>query len=178
MRTTIGIILFPLMCLLLSFFVLLTDPAFTYLLLDNPDAVQPTKQLMQYFWHKADVPNIFSADEKAHLADVRQLISYASYLLEILVIIVSYCMINNWRKVIRWGGGLLAALLLLAAAIPFDALFTHFHKLFFPQGNWMFAADSMLIQLYPETFFANYGIAIGIHALLAAFVFIIVSRRG
>lgn len=178
MKLVIGIILFPLMCLLLSFFVLITDISFTYLLLDNPEAIQPTKQLMQYFFGKAEVPAVFSPDEREHLADVKQLISYAYYVLEILIIIVAYCMLENWRKIIKWGSALLVLLLLLAFLMPFDNFFTHFHEIFFPQGNWMFAADSTMIMFYPTAFFMNYGIAIAVHALIVAGTFIIVSRRG
>jgi len=177
-KIVIGIILFPFMCLFLSFFVLLSDPAFTYLLLDNPEAVQPTKQLMPYFWRQAEVPAIFNEQEKAHLADVKQLISYAYYLLEILIVVVTYCMVDDWRKVIRWGTALLAVLIAIAAIVPFDTFFTYFHTTLFPQGNWQFPIDSTLIQFYPATFFVNYSIAIAVHALITAFTFIIVSRKG
>jgi integral membrane protein (TIGR01906 family) len=178
MRTFIGIILFPFLCLFLSLFVLLSDPAFTYLLLDNPNAVQITRQLLQYFEHNAEMPAIFAADEQSHLADVKHLLSYAYYILELLTVIVMFCMLDNWRKVIRLGSALLALLLLFAFLIPFDTFFTNFHKIFFPQGNWMFSADSTLITFYPTAFFMQFGISIAINALVAAFAFIIVSRKG
>ncbi len=178
MKLVIGIILFPFMCILLSFFVLISDTSFTYLLLDNPEAVQPTKQLTQYFFGKVEVPTVFSSDERMHLADVKRLISYAYYVLEILIIILAYCMLENWRKIIKWGTGLLILLFLMAFLTPFDNFFTYFHEIFFPQGNWMFAADSTMIMFYPTAFFMNYSIAIAIHALIVAGIFIIVSRRG
>lgn len=176
-KTTIGIILFPFLCLFISFFVLLSDPAFTYLLLDNPEAIQPTKQLIEYFFHKAEIPSIFATDEKSHLEDVRQLISYAYYLFGILIIVVVYCMLDNWRKIIRWGTGLLAALLLLVALIPFDTFFTTFHNILFPQGNWQFAADSTLMQFYPQIFFANYCIAIAMHALIVCLILLYITGQ-
>jgi len=178
MRIAIGIVLFPFLCLFISMFVLLSDPAFTYLLLDNPDAVQPTKQLLQYFKYHSEMPSLFAADEKAHLADVRNLLTYAYYVLEFLAITVTFCMLANWRKVIKWGSALLVLILLFAFLIPFDTFFTYFHKILFPQGNWMFSADSTLITFYPTVFFIRFGIAIAINALIAAFAFIIVSRRG
>ncbi len=178
MKIAVGIIFFPFLCIFLSLFVLLSDPAFTYLLLDNPNAVQPTRQLLQYFQHKSEMPAIFTVDEQAHLRDVSQLLSYAYYILGLLVVVVTFCMFENWRKVIRWGSALLVLLLLLAFFIPFDIFFTNFHKIFFPQGNWMFSADSTLITFYPTVFFMQFGIAIAINALVAAFAFIIVSRKG
>jgi integral membrane protein (TIGR01906 family) len=178
MRIVIGIVLFPFLCIFLSLFVLISDPAFTYLLLDNPDSVEPTKQLIGYFENKAALPSVFSSDEQAHLKDVKQLLAYAYYILELLIVIVTFCMIDNWRKIIKWGSALLVLMLLIAAIIPFETFFTTFHKLLFPQGNWMFAADSTLISFYPQTFFAQFGLAIALNSLLAALAFIIVSRRG
>lgn len=178
MKVVIGIILFPFLCIFLSLFVLLSDPAFIYLSLDNQEAVEPTKQLLQYFEHKAEMPAIFTAGEQAHLEDVRQLLSYAYYILELLIVAVTFCMLDNWRKVIKWGSALLVLLLLLAIAAPFDTFFTNFHKIFFPQGNWMFATDSTLITFYPTVFFTNFAIAIALNSLVAALAFIIVSRRG
>ncbi len=176
MKIAIGSIVFPLFCLLLSLQVLVSDPAFTYLLL-NQDSVEPTKQLFQYFQGK-EIPEIFNEQEKAHLQDVKHLLKYSYYLLEIIAVILAFCMIDDWRKIIKYGTILLIILLAAGFLIPFDSFFTSFHKILFPQGNWQFPADSMLIQLYPASFFENYGIAIGINALIAAATFIIVSRRG
>ena len=38
----------------------------------------------------------------------------------------------------------------LAAAIDFDAAFTKFHEIFFPQGNWQFSYRSYMIQMLPQ----------------------------
>jgi integral membrane protein (TIGR01906 family) len=178
MRIVIGIILFPFLCIFLSLFVLISDPAFTYLLLDNPDSVEPTRQLLRYFENKTELSSVFSSDEQTHLKDVKHLLAYAYYILELLIVVVTFCMLDNWRKVIKWGSAILVLMLLLAAIIPFETFFTSFHKLLFPQGNWMFAIDSTLITFYPQTFFAQYGMAIALNSLIAALAFIIVSRRG
>lgn len=169
MKAVIGTIVFPIFCLLLSLQVLVNDPAFTYLLL-NKEAVGPTKQLFQYFQGKAEVPQIFDEQEKSHLQDVKHLLKYSYYLLEIITVILAFCLIDEWKKIIKYGTILLLILLAIGFFIPFDSFFTSFHELLFPQGNWQFATDSTLIQLYPASFFENYGIAIGINALLAALV--------
>ena len=40
------------------------------------------------------------------------------------------------------------------AALDFNGLFTWMHTLLFAQGNWVFDADSLLITLFPEAFWA------------------------
>ena len=177
----IVIILFPFFCLLLSFFVLITDSSFTYLLLDNPESIQPTKQLLQYFIGQAEIPEVFDQVEKSHLADVKQIIQYSFILLAIFTLILAICMKNNWRQIIRRGTLLLFALVFFAAIIPFDRLFTWFHQILFPQGNWMFPATSTIITFYPLKFFVGYSIAIALHSVVIAATlnfFEIVSRRG
>ena len=55
------------------------------------------------------------------------------------------------------GAGLVAVILLALAAwaaIDFNGLFTWMHQMLFAQGNWTFSASSLLIQLFPEAFWA------------------------
>lgn len=49
--------------------------------------------------------------------------------------------------------GVLAALGIWAF-VDFDGLFTWMHTLFFAQGSWLFDANSLLIRLFPEAFWA------------------------
>ncbi len=178
MKKVIGTIIFPIFCLLLSFFVLLTDRQFTYSLLDNPESIQPTKQLLQYFEGRAQVPEIFTTEEKSHLADVKQLIQFSFIALIITAILLFY---TFTKKTVKYGTYLLLAILALSSIIPFDLLFTKFHQIFFQQGNWQFAPDSTLITFYSSSFFANYALAIAIHAIIIASMLTylqVVSRRG
>jgi len=57
------------------------------------------------------------------------------------------------------------AVLGIGAAVTFDSLFLAFHELFFPQGNFLFPADSNLIAMYPDRYWYETTIRIG-----AAFV--------
>ncbi len=43
------------------------------------------------------------------------------------------------------------------AAVDFDGLFGIFHAILFPQGNWTFSADSLLICMYPLDFWVSMG---------------------
>ncbi len=178
MKTILAIIIFPIFCLLLSFYVLTTDPVFTYLLLENSESIEPTKQVFSHFDGKTELPDVFNEGEKSHLIDVRRRIHYAYYLLDFLTIILVYCMIGNSQKVIKTGTILLLIILLMASIIPFEKIFTMFHQIAFPQGNWMFPAGSKLINFYPTAFFANYSIAIALYSIVVAGAVIIVSRKG
>ncbi len=72
-------------------------------------------------------------------------------------------------------GGVLAlvlAVLLAASTLAgFDSFWTAFHHVLFPQGDWMFPADSVLITLFPEAFFEGFAtqvlLAIAAFSLLA-----------
>jgi uncharacterized membrane protein len=70
----------------------------------------------------------------------------------------------------------------IAAAVAFDPLFLLFHEMFFPQGNFLFGADSNLIRLYPEWYWqgitAGVGLSfIGVALLVAAAAHSALRRR-
>ena len=44
------------------------------------------------------------------------------------------------------------------ALLDFDAAFAAFHAIFFESGTWTFAADSLIIQLFPVRFWAARGL--------------------
>ncbi len=54
----------------------------------------------------------------------------------------------------------------VAAVLDFDVLFAWFHALFFEGDTWLFPADELLIQLFPEPFWVTAG------ALWAALAFL------
>lgn len=161
-------ILVVLICLLLSFFVLLTDSNFNSKLLENEQAKEPTKQLVKHFFLLAPMPSVFNEQEQSHLTDVARLIRAA-----LLVLILASALLLALKPnagTIYYGAGLLVALLVILALLPFDELFTQFHYLFFPQGNWQFSVDSTIIQFYPFEFFYKYAVFIGVYSILASFV--------
>lgn len=118
---------------------------------------------------------LFTADEGRHMADVRNVFIGAEIAavcgLAVLVILV--------RAVARRGSAAAAALardasviaaaavaiLGIAAGAAFDSLFLAFHRLFFPQGNFLFPPHSNLIAMYPDQYWYETTIRIG-----AAFV--------
>jgi uncharacterized membrane protein len=74
-----------------------------------------------------------------------------------------------------WGGVISIAflvILLLMSIFYFDLLFMLMHLILFPQGNWMFPVDSLLITLFPEQFFFNMALRIFIFALFQSAIFL------
>lgn len=100
-----------------------------------------------------DVDNLeeFDANEISHMEDVRDLVMLAiTIFLVLLPMFVAKPIIDNknLKKKIIWFD-----IILLICLIFFNIFFKIFHMLFFPQGNYSFAADSLLIQTYPLSFF-------------------------
>lgn len=165
--TWLAAILFPVVMLLLFANALLFDTQ-TYQSLLQPGAYTTTLQVLNYFNDKAPVPSVFNAAEQSHLADVKRVIrGVVSSSLVLFIVFLALLSFSDQRKALTRGFWLLLIIALLLAFTPFDAVFTRFHELFFPQGNWMFASDSMLILLYPASFFQ----AFFAHLLALALVF-------
>jgi integral membrane protein (TIGR01906 family) len=162
-------LLVVLICILLSLFVLLTDSHFTNGLLENDEAKEPTKQLVKHFFFLAPMPSVFNEQESAHMTDVAWLVRVGLFVL-ILTSILLLALKPNART-IYYGTGILIGFLAILMLLPFDSIFTQFHQIFFPQGNWQFAADSTIIQFYPFEFFFKYAVFIGAYSLLTSFVF-------
>ena len=128
----------------------------------------------------------YTLSERSHLEDVRQVMKWADILLGVVLVgilfVVLYSKDNTTvlQKSLWYGGIVTVSLLfliLLLTFLNFTALFTFFHQLFFPQGNWMFPADSLLIQTFPADFFVKVGRTIFIDALLLGIGTILLSQR-
>ncbi|MCL2491134.1 MAG: DUF1461 domain-containing protein [Coriobacteriia bacterium] len=101
-----------------------------------------------------------------HLRDVRTVILFTWIVGAICAILIITLLITSYFK--KWWSWLrttlkfaawicLAVPLLLGfiVGVAFDPLFTFFHEIFFPQGNWQFPIDSLLIQTFPEQFWVT-----------------------
>ncbi len=142
----------------------------------------------------ADALSFYTANEASHLRDVRTLFGWLRGIFAVLALVLIGSGIFAWRRrkpgirkkkerrvkkeearaafrqVLFWGGmgglGLVAILALLS--IDFTWFWSGpFHEILFPQGNWMFPASSVLITLFPETFFRQF--ATNVLAAAAAF---------
>ncbi len=111
---------------------------------------------------KGELQSGFTELEVSHLEDVRLVMHYADYVFYVLLLAVTV-IVTYYRKdkdfglkLLNYGGKFTIIAMIFLGVFSlffFDVVFTIFHKIFFPQGNWIFAADSMLIQTFPLKFF-------------------------
>jgi integral membrane protein (TIGR01906 family) len=116
----------------------------------------------------------FTADEYAHMADVRTVFRGAEIAAVVALVVAAYRVIrargrDGGLRLIRLGALVsvaIVALIGVVAIAAFDQLFLLFHEVLFPQGNFLFAPDSNLIRLYPEWYWQ--GITAGVGASFIA----------
>jgi integral membrane protein (TIGR01906 family) len=78
-------------------------------------------------------------------------------------------------------GGLLTIILLAAIMIfvlvAFNVIFVLFHEIFFTAGTWTFSFSDSLIRLFPERFWFNAFVAIGLLSVIPGLVLWLVFRH-
>jgi integral membrane protein (TIGR01906 family) len=124
-----------------------------------------------------DGETFYDAAERGHLADARlllwlYLIAGAASLLGIGVALVRAQGDRRralWRTISRAGAS--AAIVVIGlgviSLVAFGTLFSLFHEVFFPGGNWAFdPATQRLVQLYPFTFWQLAAAALGVLVFL------------
>jgi integral membrane protein (TIGR01906 family) len=127
--------------------------------------------------------------ERSHMRDVRGV--FQGFFLLVLGSLVVLSLSRRratlggrlawWRAVRRGAAGLAGAVAVLGviALVAFDAVFEVFHRLFFAAGTYSFdPRTSLLIQLFPDQFWSETTIAVGIVAItLAAVTWWFASQR-
>lgn len=108
----------------------------------------------------------FTENEESHMRDVRFLFNTFKILTIIFLtlIIIQYTKVKKQKKQRDFiksihKASIISTIILITIIIisilSFNWAFDAFHKVFFPQGNWIFPHNSILITLFPETFFIN-----------------------
>jgi integral membrane protein (TIGR01906 family) len=69
----------------------------------------------------------------------------------------------------------LGALLGLTALLSFDRFWVLFHVILFPQGGWLFSPESVLIRMYPSSFFAAFAQGVLVRAMVAGALLVVVG---
>jgi integral membrane protein (TIGR01906 family) len=132
---------------------------------------------------------VLTEAERGHMRDVRGV--FAGFFLAAVVAFgVLVAMWAAARGVVarrrfwrRFGGsGLVIAGVVVvggvAGVVLFDQAFTLFHQLFFPGGNWQFdPRTDRLVQLFPQSFWVESTIAVGVVVLALALLAAWVGRR-
>ncbi len=138
------------------------------------------------FFDGNEIPTGYTDDEISHMIDVKYVmrsIDVAFGMLIILLLGIGGFVWNSKQMIaqlLRIGG--LATLFSLCvfglfAYFSYDFVFTLFHDVFFPQGNWLFPTDSRLIQTFPLSFFVNMTTKIISLSLLLSIIIMYISTR-
>ncbi len=127
----------------------------------------------------SDCP-MYNARELRHMADVQQITT--GFFTLTLWIIVIWLALFWWlwrapqRRLLLLHGirsGALLTLALIATIViialgAWDTFFTAFHQLFFAEGTWQFAYSDTLIRLFPEQFWFDAAIGVGLLTVIGA----------
>ncbi len=172
--------------------------------ISEQDLTKITGNLINFFRNREEIipfepegpAPAFTDNEISHLEDVRVLtdrlliIFYSSLGLFVLssILLVSKkiaLFFKSMGLVFVGSAGLVGAILVLLYLFSqnFWVFFEQFHQVFFPQGNYMFPADSLLITLFPLGFFHQFflkmvmtsGIVLAI-VLLLGFLFLYANK--
>lgn len=150
-----------------------------------------TENMFKFFKGKEELKH-FSEKETSHMQDVKFVVSamnfiyFSSALFFILIFFIIYFLskpdkllfIDKLSKIIYYGSVAALAILILIflwAIFSFDTLFYLMHLVFFSQGNWMFPTDSLLITLFPESFFFDMSLRIFIYAIFQSGIFFLIG---
>ncbi len=141
-------------------------------------------QTLNYVLNRGELNLNYTSLERLHLEDVKTVISLANYWFYFSLVIVAgmilYYLKDRFKlkKLCLWGGittTAITGIIILLAIVSFNSSFTVFHQVFFPQGNWQFPANSVLIQTFPLEFFIEISFFIFILTLIEGIVFILLG---
>ncbi|MGJ3240447.1 MAG: TIGR01906 family membrane protein [Anaerolineae bacterium] len=130
----------------------------------------------------------FNPLELSHMRDVQMvaqrlfMVALWGGVLTVLsgVILARVVSIDALRLALMQGGlltvGLIITIILLAVT-AWDMFFTGFHSLFFEDGTWQFYYSDTLIRLYPEQFWFDASLLVGIMTTLGSVAILAVATR-
>ncbi len=168
--------------------ILNSKVSYTYYISNPKINISFAKNIVSFLsYHNNSLMQILSDREMLHMLDVRTLINKL-WNVNLTILIISFSSLITLsivfkkrsisKKVIVKSSiqklGLmslvLGTILLTVITITFPYSFEIFHRTFFPQGNYLFPRDSVLISNLPASFFRNFLI---ISIIETIFVFII-----
>lgn len=131
---------------------------------------------------------LFSARELQHMVDVKTVTQGAFFVLAAALIIVPLCALYLWRTdrrnqlmdaLLRGAiftlGGIVSVI--FGAVVAWDMFFSLFHRLFFADGTWVFYTSDTLIRLYPEKFWFDTALIIGVAVIGGALAIVGLAWR-
>lgn len=129
-----------------------------------------------------DCTSLYNDRELQHMLDVKNVVSGAMRVLEaslmVLIGLALWAWLGKWFRTYLTGlqrGGILTlvfiALIILFVLVAFDYLFVLFHEIFFKAGTWTFLYSDTLIRLFPERFWQDTFLVVGVLSALLGLLF-------
>ena len=131
---------------------------------------------------------VYNARELKHMVDVKNVVQ--AVLIVWYVSLISIFLLGIWAYWGSWwdeykhglarGGWItviLIAVTLVGVLIAFSVLFVFFHEVFFDSGTWVFRFSDTLIRLFPERFWRDTFIAIGMLSIAGGAALGLAFRR-
>lgn len=152
---------------------------------------ETTNNILNYFKNNQELltqPE-FTQRELTHMADVKKVIKNMNSFLLINIILSTLLLLHTSTKLnnkefkkflskyLKTGGIITLIIIstLFILTLNFDFTFNLFHSLLFQPGTWIFPENSILIQLFPLTFFQQTAIAIFNRIFISAMLLLIVG---
>jgi integral membrane protein (TIGR01906 family) len=131
---------------------------------------------------------LYNEREKAHMADVQNLVGKAMILLAVCApLFAAGCALLLWRDRRALRRALLhgvfftfgiAAAVALIGLLAWNSLFVTFHRMFFSGDTWLFPLDNTLIRLFPVEFWQDAVITAVGGCLLTCLLILAAIRLG
>lgn len=134
--------------------------------LTNYQYIEYRDSTFDYLFYMSELPEIMTENEASHMEDVRNVFTVSMIILflsSLLLLTIIIILIKKRKSQLIWQSIKRASFLVLAIIISltlfsflnFEKLFIYFHEIFFPQGNWMFPPNSIMVQVFSEKLFFN-----------------------
>ncbi|WP_049829341.1 DUF1461 domain-containing protein [Arthrobacter sp. RIT-PI-e] len=128
---------------------------------------------------------LFLGTEVGHMADVKGVLGVAFAVALVMFVLAVLACIHLAR---RYKGGIRRALfagavitlvgiaaLAVLAVTAWETFFTQVHALFFPEGTWTFRVDDTLIRLFPEQFWTDSAVVVGLLVAVATLLTLVLT---
>lgn len=122
-----------------------------------PDSTrrEATNQAMSLVWLGRASASLFTAAEQRHLLDVHWLFVSGGVVTGLVIscaVLIERHTVRLWVARMYRKIAVGVTLLSFSAIFFFESIFMAFHVVFFPQGNYAFPVDSVIIQTFPPVF--------------------------
>jgi integral membrane protein (TIGR01906 family) len=132
---------------------------------------------------------VYNARELKHMVDVKNVVQSALVVWYIslggMVLLGIWAYWGGWwdgyKTGLRKGGWItvgLIAVAMVAVLIAFSVFFVFFHEVFFDPGTWVFRFSDTLIRLFPQRFWRDTFIALGLLSLVGGLALGLGFRKG